>query len=76
MLMVNILAITNGCLPYNVHNPYQYVWTNFGKFLPDKYGNVFINWKTGCQSREPGKELGWLFQLVLVRNIDVACPAY
>ena len=35
---------------------------------------IFINWKTGCQSREPAKELGWFFQLALEKNIGMTCP--
>ena len=38
-------------------------------FLPGKYGNALIKWKTDSQSREPAKVLGWFFQLVLVKNI-------
>ena len=48
---------------------------NLWKFLPGKYGNAFIKWKTDSQSREPAKVLGWFFQLVLVKNIGVTCPA-
>ena len=44
--------------------------------LTGKYGDVFSNWKTGYQSREPAKRLGWFFQLVLVKkNIGVTWPA-
>ena len=42
---------------------------NLWQFLPGKYGNAFIKWKTDLQSREPAKVLRWFFQLVLVKNI-------
>ena len=45
------------------------------QFLPGKYGNAFIKWKTDSQSREPAKVLGLFFQLVLVKNIVVTCQA-
>ena len=41
---------------------------NLWQFLTGKYGDVFSNWKTGYQSREPAKRLGWFFQLVLVKK--------
>ena len=47
---------------------------NLWQFLPGKYGNVFIKWKTGCQSRKPTEERQWFFQLTLVKNITVTCP--
>ena len=42
---------------------------NLWQFLPGKYENSFIKWKTDSQSREPAKVLGCCFQLVLVKNI-------
>ena len=33
---------------------------NLWQFLPGKYGNAFIKWKTDSQSREPAKVLRML----------------
>ena len=57
------------------NQPIQMGVDHIWQFLPGKYGNAFINWKTDSQSREPAKVLGWFFQLVLVKNIGVTCKA-
>ena len=70
MLTVNNLAITNGYLPYTTHtHGFGQPLDNLRQCLPSKYGVYSLTGKLVVNPE------GWFFQLVLVQNTGVTCPA-